>query len=79
MATFKLWLLFSRHPETSKRPDFTAIGDLLQPDDSELLKWAEEDKSVHPQADKLGADLIHAEDLYKDLQVLYKSDDPTYF
>lgn len=37
-----------------------------------MLKWTEEDKSTHPEVDKLGADLLYAEDLYKDLQMMYK-------
>lgn len=49
--------------------------------ESELLTWREE--TTHPEADKLGADLLYARDLYKDLQVMYKkgsvvsSDDPS--
>ena len=36
-----------------------------------MLEWTEEDRSIHPQADELGADLQCTESLYKDLQVLY--------
>jgi hypothetical protein len=72
--TFDLNLF--RHLESSKRPDFVAISNQLGPADSELLSWTEADKAVHPQADKLGADLVHAQELYKDLQELYKNEDP---
>ena len=40
--------------------------------DTKLLKWLEKDKSVHPEAAKLGADLLCGEGLYKDLQLKYK-------
>ena len=40
--------------------------------DSKVLKWSEEDKAVHPEAAKLGADLLSAQDLYNDLQIKYK-------
>jgi hypothetical protein len=39
--------------------------------DTKLLKWSEEDKSVHPDAARLGADLKCGEELYKDLQAKY--------
>ena len=40
--------------------------------DTKLLKWSEEDKSVHPEATKLGADLLCAQELYKNLQTCYQ-------
>ena len=61
-----------RHPMTIKRPTFADVSTNLSLPDTELLKWSEEDKSTHPGADKLGADLLLAQDLYRDLQVLYK-------
>ena len=57
---------------TIKRPTFSDISTNLSLPDTELLKWSEEDQSTHPGADKLGADLLVAQDLYRDLQVLYK-------
>ena len=57
---------------TIKRPTFADVSTNLSLPDTELLKWSEEDKSTHPGADKLGADLLLAQDLYRDLQVLYK-------
>ena len=44
---------------------------LLSLPDPKLLKWSEEDKAVHPEAAKLGADLFSAQELYKDLQASY--------
>ena len=57
---------------TIKHPTFSDISANLSLPDTGLLKWSEEDKSTHPGADKLGADLLLAQDLYRDLQVLYK-------
>ena len=57
---------------TIKRPTFSDVSNNLSLPDTELLKWSEEDKSTHPGADKLGADLLLAQDLYGDLQVIYK-------
>ena len=66
-------LISRRHPETSKRPDFAAVSQqLCRPSETNLLKWTKEDKSTHPEVDKLGADLLCAEDLYKDLQIMYR-------
>ena len=61
-----------RHPETSQRPDFLEVARELSLPDTRLLKWSEEDKCVHPEAAKLGADLLCGESLYKDLQTCYK-------
>ena len=57
---------------TIKRPSFADISTELSLPDTELLKWSEEDKSTHPEADKLGAELICAQNLYRDLQILYE-------
>ena len=51
-----------------RTPIIADISDNLSLPDTELLKWSEEDKSTHPGADKLGADLLLAQDLYRDLQ-----------
>ena len=61
-----------RHPTASVRPDFHEVTQKLSLPDTKLLKWLKEDKSVHPEAAKLGADLLCGEGLYKDLQVKYK-------
>ena len=55
---------------------FCSMGELSQPE-IELLGWSEEDKSVHPEAAQLGADLIFGEELYKDLQTIYGSYEST--
>ena len=39
--------------------------------DPQLLRWSEEDKTVHPRASLLGADLDAAAELYKELQSVY--------
>ena len=61
----------ARHPESSSRPDSASIVQSLSRSDSKLLKWAEEDRAVHTMAACLGAELEVAQDLYKDLQLLY--------
>ena len=63
-----------RHHTPSERPSFTEISRQLSLPDTRLLKWSEEDKCVHPEAAKLGADLLCGELLYKDLQDKYKSE-----
>ena len=40
--------------------------------DTKLLKWSEDDKLVHSEAAKLGANLLFAQELYKDLQTCYQ-------
>ena len=68
-------LLFFRHPVTSQRPKFQDVSRQLSMPDPKLLKWSEEDRAVHPEAAKLGADLFSAKELYEDLQTFYKSHD----
>ena len=62
----------SRNPDTRGRPSFIELTRQLSLPDTKLLKWSEEDKSVHPEAAQLGADLLCGEGLYKELQVKYK-------
>ena len=62
---------FCRHPESSKRPSFMDLCKRLSLPDSKLQLWSEEDRSVHPEADRLEADLQCAQELYKDLQAKY--------
>ena len=61
-----------RNPDTQARPSFIELTRQLSLPDTKLLKWSEEDKSVHPEAAQLGADLLCGEGLYKELQVKYK-------
>jgi hypothetical protein len=53
---------------TTERPSFQKLVEQLSLLDTKLLKWSEEDKSVHPDAAQLGADFKCGEELYKDLQ-----------
>ena len=61
-----------RHPVASQRPNFSDISRKLSLPDTKLLQWSEEDRSVHPEATKLGADLLCGQELYKDLQTRYQ-------
>ena len=63
-----------RNPVTTERPSFQDIVTLLSLPDTKLLKWSEEDKSVHLEAATLGADLLCGEELYKDLQTRYQGE-----
>ena len=60
---------------THKRPSFADISNELSLPDGELLKWSKEDKTTHAGADKLGADLLSAQNLYTDLQFIYRKPD----
>ena len=53
---------------TTERPEFLLVCKQLSLPDPKLLQWSEVDKDVHPEAAKLGADLLSAQELYKDLQ-----------
>jgi hypothetical protein len=68
---FILLIMICRHPETSKRPNFSDIMQLFSLPDTKLLKWSEDDKTADPEAATLGADLVAGQDLYKDLQERY--------
>ena len=71
VAYCRLILLSFRHPETAGRPSFLDISRQLSLPDSELLQWAERDKSVYPEATQLGTDLLCGEELYRDLHMSY--------
>ena len=60
--------LLHRHPDSSSRPDLVSVVQRLSLPDTKLLRWSEEDKATYPEAATLGAGLIKAVDLYKDLQ-----------
>ena len=68
---------FYRDPLTTNRPSFQNLTRQLSQPEIELLGWSEEDKSVHPEAAQLGADLIFGEELYKDLQTIHGSYEST--
>ncbi len=63
--------MINRNPVSSQRPDFIEIVQQLSLPDTKLLMWSDEDRSVHPEATKLGADLLCAQELFKDLQTKY--------
>ena len=56
-----------------ERPNFQKILQDLSLPDTKLLRWSDEDKSIHLKAAQLGADLVCGQDLYKDLQTQYKA------
>ena len=66
------YVVMYRHSEASQRPSFPEVTRQLSLPDPKLLKWSEEDKCVHPEAAKLGADLNCGQELYKDLQTRYQ-------
>ena len=65
-------MILPRNPDIAARPSFSELTRQLSLPDTKLLKWLEEDKSVHPEAAQLEADLASASDLYVDLQAKYK-------
>jgi len=66
-------VLLHRDPVPSSRLNFNEVSKQLSLPDTRLLKWSEEDKSVHPEAATIGADLKCAHNLYVDLQLKYQS------
>ena len=65
-----------RQPESSDRPNFRQILELLCRADFELFSWEEEDtKDCNPQVKKIGAPLEVAKNLYVDLQTIYQTVD----
>ena len=63
-----------RHPESSSRPTFSELLQVLsQGSETDLLRWSEEDMRVHPQAAVLGAPLEAGKDLYIELQNAYQT------
>ncbi len=65
--------VYFRHPISASRPTFSEVATWLSYPDPELLKWSESDKSVHPEATKLGANILCGGRLYPDLQSQYKT------
>ena len=61
-----------RKPESSRRPTFPQLVELLSRADFELFAWEEEDlKDSDPQVKLIGALLEVAQDLYPELQRSY--------
>ena len=54
-----------------ERPTFTELMQAFSLPDTKLLRWSEEDRSVHPEASTLGAPLNYTQQLYMDLQENY--------
>ena len=66
-----------RCPESSKRPTFAQLVEMLSQADFELLLWREEDTQIGPQVSVVGAPLEASKDLYSDLQKLYLQEHTT--
>ena len=62
-----------RSPKTVDRPSFQGLCRQLSLPDTRILQWSEEDKRVHPEAAKLGAELVFGEALYVDVQNRYQN------
>ena len=61
-----------RQPESSRRPKFPQLVEMLSRADFELFAWEEEDlKSNDPQVKVIGAPLETAKNLYPELQRSY--------
>ena len=60
----------SRHPKTGGRPSFSKLVTDLSQTDDQLLNIREE---LHQQTFVLGASLEFGQDVYLDLQNVYKS------
>ncbi len=58
----------------SARSNFFDVTQQLSFPDPKLLMWSGEGRSVHPEATQLGADLLCAQELFKDLQTKYIAD-----
>ena len=64
---------FARQPESTLRPTFPQLIELLSRMDFELFAWEEEDLSdIDPQAKIIGAPLEVAKNLYAKLQRTYQ-------
>ena len=62
-----------RQPESSRRPTFSQLVEMLSRADFELFAWEEEDlKGCDQRVKVIGAPLELAQNLYTDLQNMYK-------
>jgi len=65
--------ILCRHPDPRSRPQFGQITKLLAGNVNYLLGWSDEDKQVAGEDGmKLGAPLDSTNNLYYDLQSMYK-------
>ena len=72
-CAFRLFMHACRQPESSHRPTFPQLVELLSRADFELFAWEEEDlRNSDPlQVKIIGAPLETAKNLYPDLQRSY--------
>ena len=62
-----------RQPESSRRPTFSQLVEMLSRADFELFVWEEEDlRGCDQRVKVIGAPLELAQNLYSDLQNVYK-------
>ena len=72
MVTTNTLLLQPRQPESSSRPTFPQLVELLSRADFELFAWEEDDlRNIDPLAKVIGAPLEISENLYRELQNSY--------
>ena len=67
----------NRHYEPKARIRSEAVVRMLSKSDRVLLQWSDEDKSSTTEAAMLGKPLHFGEQLYKDVQNVYKSNQLT--
>ena len=66
-------LFLFRRSNSGDRPHFSDIRARLQQPQSDILTWSVSDRTVHPDAIKLGQPVEMGKELFKDLQcVLYR-------
>lgn len=69
----RLTIPSNRKPESSRRPTFPQLVEMLSRADFELFAWEEDDlKDNDPQVKMIGAPLEVAQDLYSELQRSYR-------
>ena len=62
-----------RQPQSSQRPTFSQLVEMLSRAEFELFMWEEEDlRDCDPQVKVIGAPLEVAQNLYLDMQNMYK-------
>ena len=68
----RLPILSNRQPDSSRRPTFPQLVEMLSRADFELFAWEEEEiKDSDPQVKLIGAPMELAQDLYPELQRSY--------
>ena len=73
LYTIYINVLSFRQPESSRRPTFCQLVEMLSRADFELFAWEEEDlKGCDQRVKVIGAPLELAQTLYTDLQNMYK-------